>query len=242
MENESTKKQRRFLVEWSMLNLFGWVIGFILVFIVAYSVFTLKHLAWKYGWAIDFRNEWTGEAALIWFPLGLGIGVLQWVKLRRLGIKLFIWAFLTALGCAILVSLYSWVYNSLGSVVYITKYSIPYWAVNLGIAITLPIGGAIIGGLQSLVIRKRGLKPNLWIKAYSFGLLLPPIITPLAILVKSYLLNLFYSFEFLWFLVDMRWFLFFGFLFFITALCISILTGKILLKQTNMDSITRNAG
>jgi hypothetical protein len=146
-------KQRRFLVEWSILNLFGWAIGFILVFIIAYSVQTIKHLAWKYGWAIDFRNEWTGETALIWFPLGLSVGVLQWVKLRRLGINLFLWAFLTALGCAVLVSLYSWVY-SFGGFELRLKYDIPYWAINLGSALTLPIGGAIIGGLQSLVISK----------------------------------------------------------------------------------------
>jgi hypothetical protein len=87
MNNEAVKKQRRFLVEWSILNLLGWIIGFIFVFLIAINLDTIKHLAWVYGWATDFRKEWTGEVVLVWFPFGLSVGVLQWVKLRRLGIN-----------------------------------------------------------------------------------------------------------------------------------------------------------
>ncbi len=179
MDNEYKKKQRRFLVEWSILNLLGWVIGFMFVFIIAFNLETIKHFAWVHGWATDFRKEWTGEAVLVWFPFGLSLGILQWVKLR--------------------------------------------------------------GGLQSLVIREHVGRPNQWMRAYVFGFLLPPIVMPLGYLVKSFFLRLFYSLD-LWTLVDMRWVLFFGFLFISTALCISVLTGRILLNQTNVSSATIKAG
>jgi hypothetical protein len=241
MENESSTKQRRFLVEWSALNLLGWVIGFCFVFILAYNIESIKHLAWVYGLATDFRKEWVGETALVWFPLGLSIGILQWSKLKQIGINLFVWAFATALGCAVLVTLYSWV-HSFGSFEYQRKYDIPYWIINLGLAITMPLGGAIIGSLQSIVIRKYISRPKLWIRAYVVGLFLPSLVTPIAFIIKSFLLNLLYSFRVLYIFVEMRWFLFFGFLFIITALCISILTGKILLKQSNVESVTIKAG
>ena len=240
MDIEATKKQRRFLVDWSILNLLGWAIGFIFVFIIEYNLETIKHFAWVHGWAIDFRKEWTGEAVLVWFPLGLSLGILQWVKLRRMGIKLSVWTFASLIGFTALVSLFSWV-QKFGSFDYRMKYDIPYWIVTLGLAMSLPIGGAMLGGLQSLVIREHGARPNQWIRAYVFGFLLPPIIMTLSYLVKSYFLRLFYSLG-LWALVDMRWVLFFGFLFISTALCISLLTGRILLNQTNISSASINAG
>ncbi len=240
MDNEYKKKQRRFLVEWSILNLLGWVIGFMFVFIIAFNLETIKHFAWVHGWATDFRKEWTGEAVLVWFPFGLSLGILQWVKLRRMGINLLIWAFASLIGFTAFVSLFSWV-QKFGSFDYRMKYEIPYWVITLGLAVSLPIGGAILGGLQSLVIREHVGRPNQWMRAYVFGFLLPPIVMPLGYLVKSFFLRLFYSLD-LWTLVDMRWVLFFGFLFISTALCISVLTGRILLNQTNVSSATIKAG
>ena len=241
MKNESVNKQGRFLVGWSILNLLGWAIGIYFVFKIADNLEFIKHLAWKYNLAKDFRKEWIGETALVWFPLGLSIGILQWVKLRRFCINLFAWAFATAIGGAIFVTLYSWVLN-FGSFEYRMKYDITSWVINVGLAVTMPIGGAIIGGLQSAVIRKHISRPELWIRVYIFGLLLPTIVTPFAILVKSFLLNIFYSSEFLYNFVDIRWFLFFGFLIIITAVSISILTGNVLLKQSNINSVTIKAG
>ena len=240
MDNEATKKQRRFLVEWSLLNLAGWVIGFIFVFIIGFNLETIKHFAWVHGWATDFRKEWAGEVVLIWFPIGLSLSILQWIKLRRLGINLLIWAFVSLIGFTAFVSLFSWV-QMFFSFDYRMKYEIPYWIITLGLAVSMPIGGAILGGLQSLVIREYVVSPNHWMRAYVFGFLLPPIAMPLGYLVKSFFLRLFYSLK-LWTLVDLRWFLFFGFLLISTALCISVLTGRILWNQTNIGSTTTKAG
>jgi len=240
MDNEATKKQRRFMVEWSILNLLGWVIGFVFVILIAYNLETFKHFAWVRGWATDFRKEWMGEAALIWFPFGLSLGIFQWLKLRRIGINLFIWAFASLIGFIAFISLFSWV-QKFGSFDYRMKYEIPYWIVTLGLAVSLPIGGTMLGGLQSLVLRNHVARPTQWMRAYIFGSLLPPIVIPLAYLVKSFFLRLFYALE-LWTLVDLRWHLFFGFLFILMALCISVLTGRILLSQINIGSATIKAG
>ena len=137
MDNQPTKRQKRFLVEWTILNLLGWVIGVYLVFLVATNWDTLKHSAWKYGLANDFRKEWTVEAALVWLPLGISVGISQWLKLRRFRVNLFVWIFVTVLGCSILVTLYAWILN-FDSFEY-SEYNIPDWLINTGLVITLPI-------------------------------------------------------------------------------------------------------
>ncbi len=242
MKNESMrKKQWRFLVAWSILNLVGWVIGMYFVFKIADNLETIKHLAWKYNLANDFRKEWTGETALVWFPLGLSVGILQWVKLRRLRINPFAWIFATIVGCSVLVMFYSWV-EKLDSFEYRVKYDIPYWIINVGLTTTILLGGAIVGGLQSIVIRKHILRLGSWIRAYIIGLLVPIIVVPLTFLAKSLLLKFIYFFDFLDILVFMRWDLFFWSLIVIAAMSTSILTGNILLRQSNIDSATIEAG
>ena len=149
------------------------------------------------------------------------------------------WTLVTALGGSIVVTLYSWVLN-FGSFDY-REYNIPGWTINLGLAVVLPIGGAIIGSLQSIFITKHIGRAKLWIRAYILGLLLPPIITPLALLVKSFFLRLLYFVEFID-LVDLRWLLFFGVLVVVTAIFISLLTGNILLNYSKLNSATIKMG
>ncbi|HNE06360.1 MAG TPA: hypothetical protein PLT08_17670 [Anaerolineales bacterium] len=221
---------RQFLTTWSILNFVGLIVGSYFVSLiqsnVGYIGFDFKFSAWK--------------TMLIMLPLGAGIGVFQWFKLRQFGIKLFMWAFATALGFSILVTLYVWVLN-FRSHDY-REYNIPDWVINTGLAITIPIGGVIIGSLQSIVIRKHISRPCLWIRAYAIGFLLPLIITPLAYSIKSFILKILYISEFLYFFVDLRWLFFFGFLIIVTVVSISILTSDILLKQSNTNSVTIKAG
>ena len=225
-ENTARKSNRQFLAAWSTLNLAGWIVGLFCVFLIQSNLeYDYKFSAWK--------------TMLVWLPLGASIGIFQWFKLRRFGINLFTWTFATALGGSVLVTLYSWVLN-FSSYDY-WQYNIPDWVINSGLAITMPIGGAIIGGVQSFAIRKHILRPDLWIRAYAVGLILPTIVTPLAVLVKSFFLDFLYSNE-LYDLVDLRWYLFFSFLIIVTAVFISILTGNILLKQSNINSVTIKAG
>jgi hypothetical protein len=226
-ENTARESNLQFLTVWSILNFAGWMVGLFSVFLIQ------SNLEYSYKFSAL-------KTFLVWFPLGLGVGLFQWFKLRRLRINLFVWAFITALGFSILVTLYFWVLN-FDSYNY-REYNIPDWVINTGLAITIPIGGAIIGSLQSIVVRKHISRPDLWISAYVVGLLLPPLVTPLAFMVKSIILKTLYVSEFLYFFVDLRWLFFFGFLIFITAVCISIKTGNILLKQSNMFSVTIKAG
>jgi len=225
-EDKAAKKNRRFLTAWSILNLIGWIVGLCFVFLIQLN--------------LEYDYKFSAQKTLLtWLPWGVGIGMFQWFKLRRLGVNLIVWAFVTALGFSILVTLYFWVLN-FDSFDY-WEYNIPDWIIGTGLVMTIPIGGAIIGGLQSVVLRKHISRLGLWIKACSLGLLPPVIVAPIAFLAKSLLLNILYSAE-LYTLVDMRWFLFLGFLIVISTAGISILTGDILLKQTNINSITITAG
>jgi hypothetical protein len=235
MEIELAKEQRRFLVQWSILNLFGWLIGFCFVFIIGMSLETIMHFAWKHN-----MTSYFGEAVLIWFPLGLCLGLLQWVKLRHIGINLLAWTFASLIGGVVLIILFSWVLK-FNSFEYQTKYDIHDWVLTLGSAISFPIGGAIFGGIQSIILREHVTRTDMWIKAYVIGLLLPPIAAPTAYLVKSFFLDFLYSNE-LYSLVNMRWFLFFSFLIITTSIIISVLTGNILVKQSNINSVKIKAG
>jgi len=231
-ENKARETQQQFLVKWSVLNLLGWFVGMVFVSLILFN--------------LEYTNKFSAlKMILISFPLGASLGMFQWFMLKRLGINFLLWVLVTVLGCGVLVTLYFWI--NFNSFEFRMKYGISYSIINLGLAITLPVGGAIIGSLQSIVMQKHISRLDLWIRAYIFGLLLPSIITPLSTLVKSFFLNLLYALLYLfnnidlYFLVDLRWLIFFGFLMIITAIFISILTGSILLKQTNINSITMNA-
>jgi hypothetical protein len=226
MNNETAKKQWRFLVEWSILNLVGLIIGIIFVFMISENLESIKHLAWTYGLASDFRKAWTWEIALVWFPLGLSVGVLQWIKLRRFGINLFVWTLATTVGCVVFVALYSWA-ESFYSNEQILKYHIPFWITEVvGLVLTMAVGGSILGGLQAIAMRKCIWRVDLWIGAYIFGLVLPALVQALGNLIP-------------W---SVWWYLFIVFLFMIPVLCISILTGNVLWKQSIISSATINAG
>jgi len=221
LENKEVRTQRQFLVRWSILNLLGWVVGVCFVFLIeSYLAYNNKYSVWN----ITF----------MWLPFGASIGLFQWFMLRRLGINFSVWVFVTALGYGSLAALYIWG-QTFGSFEYRMKYAIPYWIINVGLAITLPVGGAIIGSLQSIAIRKHISRFDLWIRAYIFGLLLPLILILFSFLVKSFFLNLLYSAEF-YTLVDLRWLIYIGFLIIVTSTSISILTGNILLKHSNINS------
>lgn len=215
----------RFLISWSILNLAGWVVGiYLLVLFQSTLEYHYEFIAWK--------------TFLTWFPMGASIGLFQWFKLRRLGISLAAWVLVTALGGSIFVTFYSWVLN-FGSFDY-REYNIPDWVINTCLAITMPIGGATIGSLQSAILRKRISGTGPWIRAYTLGFLPPPMVTPLVILVKSFFLHLLLSTG-SYILVASRWHIFLGFLTIFTAVFISILTGNVLLKHSNINSVTPKA-
>jgi len=229
------------LIEWSALNLTGWVIGFILVIIFADNLESIKHLAWKYGLASDFRKEWIGEAALVSLPFGLSVSVLQWVRLRQLRVNPLLWILATAIGYGVFVTLYSWVVK-FDSFEYRMKYDVPYWIINVGLFIIMPIGGAIIGGLQSIVIKDKVSNLGLWIKAYIFGLTLPFATGYLAFAFKAVFLNTLYYFG----LYDLafgpaKYILLYSFLLLMSSIGISLFTGKALSNRLSLNA-GQNAG
>jgi len=233
-ENISIKNQSLFLAEWSIFNLLGWAIGFVFSTVIYFLVGELIYFP-----VLENRVPLL-ENMLPPLVFGLSVGFCQWIILKRLSINLIVWAFVTVTGYAILINFYSWVLIAAFELA--MKNNIPSWAIIIGLAITTPVGGAVIGGLQSISIGKYISKSSFWINAHVFGVVLPAIIAPLAIFFKSFLLNLFYSHEFLTIFAYMRWFVFFGFLSIITILCTSVLTGKILLEKSIIGSATIETG
>jgi len=227
-ENTLTKNRLFFLAEWSIFNLLGWAFGCVFSLVIYFFVAELIYYPVLENIVPLLEN--------ILPPLvfGVSIGICQWIILKRLNINIFAWAFLTGIGYAIVINFYSWIFIAIYELV--AKYDLPSWTIIVGFAILIPIGGVFMSGLQSIVIGEHISKSYFWIEAHVIGLVLPAIVAPLALFFKSFLLNILYSFELLYFLADMRWYLFFVFLFTITALCISILTSRILLEQSNISS------
>ncbi|MBL8078382.1 MAG: hypothetical protein JNM55_10510 [Anaerolineales bacterium] len=221
-ENISTKNQSFFLAEWSIFNLLGWTIGFVL------------STATYFLFGLELITNPVLQNILPPLAFSLSVGIFQWIILKRFGVDLSSWIFATATGYIILINFYSWILSVAFEVA--SNNNIPSWVVIIGLAITIPISGAVIGGLQSFIIGKYISKPSFWVKAHIFGVILPAVIAPLAIFLKSFFLNLFYSFDFLSIIAYMRWFVFFGFLYILTVLCTSLLTGKVLLEQSNIAS------
>jgi hypothetical protein len=222
-ENTTRKNIRQFLIVWSILNLAGWIVGLIGVFLILSN--------------LEYTNKFSSSRTfLTWVPLGTSIGLFQWLKLRRLGINIFLWVFITALGFSVLVTLYSWVLN-FDSFDY-REYNISDWVIYIGLAIAILIGGAIIGSLQSIVIGKHISSQGLWIEAYVFGLILPLAVGYLAYTFKAIFLNTLYFFR----LYDIalgpgKFILLYGFLVLVTSIGISLYTGKALLKQSSLNAI-----
>jgi hypothetical protein len=226
-ESIPTKNQWRFLVEWSMLNLLGWGIGLFIAYIFYAILESIKPSVLK--------------TMVAWLPFGASIGVLQWVKLRKISVNLYKWSIATALGFSISASLFYW-FTNLPSLH--DRYNVPYWAINTGFIVTMLIGGVSVGILQSFTIRKYISKPGLWVSAYIFWLLLLFGSMLFIEFQKSFFLNLYYFFgDFLHLIsFDFSFELIIGFIIILTTLGISIPTGYILLKHSNIGSVIKNAG
>ncbi|MBI3166497.1 MAG: hypothetical protein HYZ24_17565 [Chloroflexi bacterium] len=240
MVKETKNIHSRFWTEWLILNLLGWAIGIFFVYLIAGKLEDIHEYAVEYGLANNNRSVWYGGDALLFFPLGLCIGFMQWVKLRRLNVNLFAWAFLTACGTAIANVVLSWIaidlFRALYNLFEIFQSDYQKWIdivfkiSNASSWVSFPIGGMILGVFQSFAIRLHISKSSKWIRANALGLLVPSLPLPFGYTIKSFILNFFYSAE-LSELVDIRWPLFYGYLVLVSAISIAKFTGDIILKE-----------
>jgi hypothetical protein len=245
-ENKAVKNNWQFLIEWSILNLVGWIIG-LYVSIKVQLNFELDYYAFS-----SF-----GKIMLIWFPFGASIGVFQWLRLRRFGINLVAWIFVTSLGFSVLVALLNRAFalNQYGLNLiprghvdlgeFIGKIDIGNNIMSLLGGIAIFLGGLIVGGLQTIIIHKTIAQPKLWMKANMLGFLIPAIIMPLAYFFKLLGFNTVYFLLYFWGgftlvygtatanIVD----IFYIILVITASIGISILTGQVLLQQTILDKV-----
>lgn len=212
----SVKNKKIFLVQWAFLNLVGWICGFFYIFLASSPD------------SIEFSTL-TNFLALL--PFGASIGIFQWLKFRKYKVNVLKWVFATSFGWSILFTLYSIAKDS-----HWTNYNFPEWVSMSGLVIAILIGGVIIGYLQSAILKNIILNPKLWIMAHVIGLLLLLGLASFGYWQRRLLINISYEFGFLY-----QWL--FGFMvIFIISLGISIPTGYILLKYSNIDFEIKDAG
>jgi hypothetical protein len=224
-ENSIAKIRRKFLTTWSVVNMCGWFVGICFVFLVE----TNLEYTYKFSASRTF---------LIWIPLGASIGLFQWFRLKKFGVRLLAWILITSIGFSAFFTLYSWVLNF--DTFDYREYNIPDWLINSGLAITTLIGGAIVGDFQSIVIRKHVSSLGLWISAYVFAPFLAFAVGALAFTIKSVLLKTLYFFG--WYYIGLgpgKFILLFALMILITSVTISLFTGKALLKQLTLDGISK---
>jgi hypothetical protein len=172
-------KNQQFLFEWSIMNLFGWIMGLGVAFQIRSSI-ELPQLTHEF---------------LAWFPLGVIIGVFQWFILKRFRINLFLWVFATAIGFSIaftiLFGAYGLIRFDLNPILqgridlgFIGKIDIERNIASLFSSIGFLLGGLITSVLQAYLMRRIISKPWLWIRANLLGFL-PILILPVAYFFKG---------------------------------------------------------
>jgi hypothetical protein len=222
--------QSKFLKEWLLFNILGWFLG-LLIFVVLYRIIPV--LDYEYYKTLSYLFP-----VIFSFPLGLGLGIMQQIKLRKRGISGLSWTLATTLGFGIPWTLISWLRDNL---------SLDYqWDPYLDMA-RIIIVGACIGGLQAYILRKStslDIKPGSWILAYTIGLPALVIvefiiyIIPVFIFAKP-LLRLFREWGW-WGLISYREIFIFSFIAltipFFAALFIGLPTGRKLQRFDNMET------
>jgi len=251
-ETLPTGDQWKFLAHWSTLNLIGWAVGLLLAYLAVYLLNSFEILR-------PLRNSGWMIVMFICLPLGASIGMLQWYMLRNFGVNGFQWTIVTSLGWSIGCGIWAALYLK----------SMPFWPFDLSwppfyishrainimercSIVTTLLGGAVISGVmissfQFPMVRRFISRPEMWIKAYIFGFLLPAIIASIIYLLKSFLKRILFSLAFLpdptvYEILGRRWMLVFWFSVVITAVSISILTGRVILNHSSMVSFTKKTG
>jgi hypothetical protein len=215
-----------FIREWIGFNFLGWLLGMILGPIFYFFVLLVY---------VPYNLYSILEPVAFSFPVGLGIGIMQQMKLHPWKISSAAWILSTTLGLGIPITFISWFLDDRFG------YNVPISAVVLQVI----LAGIFLGGLQALVLRKQISKSGLWILAYGFGLLavttIGGIIAGGAFWAAEPIEEFLYDLG-LWFVVELRD----GVLLLaiatilpvVAAICIGLPTGVILQQFDNLKSVS----
>jgi hypothetical protein len=244
-EAPPTKSQWKFLVQWSALNVLGWAVG------VVFFGFTLFRLQ-SFAILRPMIDHPAVRVTLLCLLPGAVLGMLQWVIVRKFGINPFKWTILTALGLGIGFGIWVLLYFAVEHPAWVFSLDGPPFGIPLSTLLVIRLGligavliggavlaGAAIGSFQSILLRRFISRPGSWTRAYILGFLIPAILASLIYLLKSFLKKILFSLPFLSVefsseIIHMRWTLVFRFCLLAAILGISILTGWVLLIQTNI--------
>lgn len=161
MKIVSAKKQIQFLITWLICNFLGWGIGvFVGLWIGNFHLESFDYLCFS-SVSLSSTNS---NPLYLWLPLGGGIGIAQWLKLRNWNVNLVSWILATIAGVCIPIILLLIVYK---------HHNAPCSPYDFGFGImSLLFIGFGLGSAQSMVIKNLIPGKIYWIFANSIGFLM----------------------------------------------------------------------
>jgi hypothetical protein len=221
-ENSTGIPKWKLLTTWSILNIVGWLVGILFMF---------------FNPSLEYDYKFSAPSTFIgWLPLGASIGLFQWFGLKRLRVNLVGWVLVTTLGFSTFFTLYGWVQN-FDSYEY-REYNIPVWLIVSGLATATLVGGAIIGFLQSPLIRKHISGLGSWVWGYILAPFLRFVVGFVIVSIKSALLKMLYFLG--WYEIALgpgKFFLLYAVVVLVISITISLFTRKALLKESSLHVI-----
>lgn len=161
-----------FLKDWISYNLLGWLLG-VIIGPILFS-FTISPALFRNA---NYDLQTNLAPIFFSFPVGVGLGIMQSIKLRCWEVPSSLWILATSLGFGIPATLISWFLNYPSWFLSYVSSPLGYRApLFLSIAEIIIIG-LIVGGLQAILLRRSVLKTRYWVLAYIFGLISLGVVT-----------------------------------------------------------------
>ena len=181
--------QRSLFSQWIWYNLLGWLLGvFLGLGLGGFIIIPFLQELWGYVFVLE--HGLFISSLFLWFPFGLCLASMQLSVLKERGIRSFYWLLTTALAWAVMAAMFRFVYYT----PYITTSA---RATYFLFFVVILLGGAAIGTVQFVEMKKVISKPILWIVANSLGLFALGLIVFLIFVsvfsVNSYILNFLYA-------------------------------------------------
>jgi len=152
------KNKNNLILSWIKYNLVGWSIGILCGFFIVLCFEPLFKSVIKPILAGIF----------FWSPFGMAIGITQQLKLKQWKFRANDWILATTLGWFFSGTAFSFTYDY-----FVTQNNhTNIWAIIITAIIVMLTGGVVIGGFQSIVIRKTLSRIDVWILANALGMLI----------------------------------------------------------------------
>jgi hypothetical protein len=145
MKDKGSQAERGFWLKWVLASTVGWFVGFIMMFIIGLLM------------AESFDIEWLTDLVM-GIMFGIGVGILQWLVLRRRIAGTGWWVLGSAAAGAVI---------SQGNLA--SYYESLSFGTLLRYTVVVSLGGAVAGIFQWLVLRGKVSRAGWWVLASTVG-------------------------------------------------------------------------